>query len=861
MSKQQHYTPPRWASVLLNWLLTDVWETGAGDYEEYYNQLAATHGERHARWWYRGQVLRLLPDRLYEKAYWGALMLKNYVVLGIRTLRTNKVASVINIAGLSAAVGIAVVIFLFTQEINTFDDFHEQGDRVFLVGHAIEHEGGEQLWGTSPVPLGPALSADWPQVEQAVRYAEEQALVQTEGHAFRETVSFADPGFFDVLTFPLADGDAAALADPGAVILSSRMASKYFSDRDPLGEVLTVTFGTGAIQSFIIRGVAQPFPPRSSLTFDVLVGYETLLGAAGTHAEDWAALTDGTFLKLKRAEDQAFVADQLSRYLPAQQAADVSQPVQAYFLDNIARPDLRRAWDIHDRALMAPPFWETVGVGLIGLLVLLIACFNYITIALGSAARRLKEIGVRKTTGAEQRHLVVQFLTENLLLCGVALIGGLFIAWAVVIPYMHHLTSMQLHLDLLGNQGLWLFLVGLLAFIGVVSGAYPAFYIASFQPAEILRGTLKLAEKKGLTRALTTVQFVLTIITISLSLFLVSLDDALTGTDWGYADAQTLVIPEASVDQYNRLRQDGLQLAQVVQVVGAQHHVGASLNTASIVVDGTEKQVLHYAVGPSYFEVLGLRMAAGRPFDPEDSADSATGVVINETLAQQEGWADPIGQPIRLGDDTFSVMGVVEDFLVHPLAGKAHPVVFGLTPPAQYRFVMVRVGDGAIPQVTAALQSIWDQHFPEIPFDIYPQREVFGEYDLVLELSLQFTRYLGLFALLISCMGLFGMASQRAARRIKEVGIRKAMGASATQVALLVNRSFLVMLAISTLIATPLCYAGLRFLLSFAPVDIPLSTTPFVLTNVLVFLLAAVSLSLQTTRLVRVNSADVLRYN
>ncbi|HMB93535.1 MAG TPA: ABC transporter permease [Rhodothermales bacterium] len=860
MDEQTYYDPPRLAAWLLGWLLKDQWDTPLGDYEEYFNELAAEQGERRARWWYRGQVLRLLPDQLLEKTYWGTLMLKSYFLLGLRTLRKNKVASIINMVGLSAAVGIAIVIFLFTQEINTFEDFHENGDRVYLIGHTVEEEDTTSRWGTSPVPLGPALAVDFPQIERAVRYAEQGVLVQSGDDTFRETLAFADAGFFDMLTFPLAQGSEAALAEPNGVIISDDMAVKYFRGEDPLGQEIVITYENGTVESLVVRGVAEPFPTKTSLTFDFLVGYGKRLTAGETSLEDWAAFTDGTFIQLKNAKDQAIVAQQMDRYVAVQNAANASWQVHSYFLDNIQHPDMFSAWGTHDRLLNAPPIWESMGVGLIGLLVLLIACFNYITISLGAAARRLKEIGIRKTAGAEKRQLVGQFLTENLILCMLALLGGLVIARFLVLPFIYNLTSMPLRLDLFGNPGLWGFLVGLLAFIGLVSGAYPAFYISSFQPAEILRGKLKLAEKKGLTRTLTTVQFVLSIMTISISVFLVSLDDTLTSGDWGYTEEQTIVIPVISTEQYTRMQGEAAQLSQVAQVAGAAHHVGATRNVITVEADGAEVQTLYYGVGPTYLSTMGMQVVAGRAFGTAGTADGPASIVVNQTFVAEQEWATPLGKQVRLEDQLFTVVGVVEDFMVYPLEGDAIPVVFGLAADDHFGYMAVRLHDEAFEPVIASLRTIWKQHYPALSFEYYRQSEVFQEYDLILNLTLQFTRYLGLFALLISCMGLFGMASQRAAQRIKEVGIRKAMGASATQVVFLVNRGFLGMLAISTLIATPICYLGLSAALNLAPIEIPLDASPFILSNALVFLLATLSLSMQTKRLVQINPADVLRY-
>ena len=863
MKEQQYYDPPRWAALMLGWLLKDQWETPLGDYEEYYNELAAEQGERTARWWYRGQVLRLLPDQLFEKMYWGSVMVKNYWLLGFRNLRKNKVAASINIIGLAAAVGLTITIFLLMQEAILLHDFHENGDRVFLVGHTVEQADEQQLWGTSPVPLGPALAAAFPQVERTVRFADQGAIVRAHRNAFQEKISFADAGFFDMFTFPLLQGQGTALEDPSAVIISSDMAAKYFRDQDPMGQALVLTFENGWSESLIVSGIADAFPQNARFTFDFLVGYEKRFAAGGlANVEDWGAFTDATFIQLKQSRDASFIEAQMKQYIPRQNEANDAWQVRSFFLDNIQHPDWLNAWKIENRAIQAPPLWELVGTGSIALLVLLISCFNYITISLGAAARRLREIGIRKTAGAEKRQLVMQFLIENLVLCFLALLGGLVLAWTVITPFLSTLSEGRVSFDFTGNLGLWIFLVGLLGFIGLVSGSYPAFYISSFQPVAILRGKLKLAEKKGLTRTLTTVQFALTLITICISLFVASTGDYLNVDDWGYNKEHTLVIPALTHEQYTYVQDEALQLPYVDQVAGSEHHIGASQGSISIQVEDTEKRVKFFGVGPSYLATMGLRVAAGRAFGEAFSADSATAVVINQTFAQQQRWTDPLGQQVRIGDQAFSVIGVVDDFLLHPLQSKAQPVVFGLSDAAQYKFLTLRVENGTTDQVVASLKTIWERQLPEVPFEYYLQTDVFESIKEGIDITAQLIGYLALFALFISCMGLFGMASQKAAQRMKEIGVRKAMGASASHVVFVVNHEFLVILGISTLIATPLCYVGLSTFVGFLPeVVIPPDTvSSIILSNIVVFLVAAVSLSMQTNKLVKVNPADVLRY-
>ena len=787
-------------------------------------------------------------------------MFRTYLLLGFRNLRKHKVASLINLVGLSAAVACAVTLFLMLRVINVSDEFHANGEQIFLIGHTVDRDGTSQRWGTAPVPLGPALAADLPQVERAVRVARHPATVRGPGDAFHETVSFADAGFFEMLTFPLTQGQGGSLGDPNAVILSAETATKYFGTQDPMGQTLELAFetaGEGASETLTVTGVAAPFPRSASFRFDLLVGTEAQRTLGLADLEDWEAMTAATFVQLRQPGDAEIVAEQLDRYVAVQNAAGETWPVESYFLDSVRHPDWLTAWTIEERAMQEPLVWESLMLVMIGVMMLLVACFNYVTISLGTATQRLKEIGIRKTLGAERRQLIWQFLTENLVLCLLSLVGGIGLAWTVILPFMNARLARPIPLDLLVHPGFWLFLIGLLAFIGLVSGAYPALYISSFRPIEILRGKLKLADKKVLTRTLTTVQFVLAFITICLAVFTASLDDKLLGGDWGYDPDDLALVQTQSPDQYAWLQREAAGLSSIRQMAGATEHIGAVRRRVPVQVGESDQDVFQFRVGPDYLSTVGLNVTQGRGFGATFSADSTQSIVVNQTFATEQGWTDPIGQSVRVDGTAFTVVGVVEDFLLAPLMGRAMPVVIGLADASQFRFMALDVEPGTTDQVLSTLRARWEEEFISVPFEALAQPEVFAPESL--KGMSELIGYLALFALFISCMGLFGIASQRAANRIKEVGVRKTMGASAAHIVLLVNRSFLGMLGIATLIATPLCYIALRTLLHLAPVDISLGAAPFVVSNVLVFVLAALMLSMQTRKLVRVDPATVLR--
>jgi len=857
--------PPRISAWILNWLVSDHFDTHAGDFEEFYNDLVEEEGLSRARRWYRGQVLRLIPDQLFEKAYWGVLMFKNYLLIGMRNLKKNIVPSSINIVGLSAAIGSSIAIFLFLYGLNTRDNFHENVDNVFLVGHTTDGmenlPGMKQKWGTSPVPLGPDLLAAYPQVDKVVRYSEQNVTLRADGMAFRERVSFADAGFFDMFTFPVSSGDPSVLANPASVIISAQMATKYFGEEDPINQELTIRFENGKEETLAVGAVAEAFPFSAGFTFDFLVGYAKRLDTDLTSLDDWDART-ATFLDLHDSSDADFIADQLNLLIRPAEEGDESSQVLSYFLDSVSDPNWFTAFLIKDRAMQAPRIVESATFGVLALLMLLVACFNYITISLGSASRRLKEIGIRKTTGALKSQLVVQFLTENLLICFIALLGGLVFAWGLTIPFINSMVHDNLDIQpgYFGNGSFWMFLIGLLISIGFLSGAYPAFYVSSFQPDEILRGTRKLSEKKGLTRSLTVIQFVLTIITISFASFAWSIDEKLTSGDWGYEPESIVVMPVISIEHYTQLRHEVSLLASVNMVAGAKEHIGANRRRISAVIEGKEKKIYHYGIGPSYLETMGLDATQGRLFSESYAADDSSSVVINQTLANQMDWEEPLNQSIRIEEQTYSVVGVIDDFLLNPYEGMEEPVVFSVSAPSQINSLAVRFESGQMMPLVASLKDVWESNFPEVEFSYYSQVEVFSN-DSLKGMSVFFI-YVAMFALFISCMGLFGMASQKAAQRMKEVGIRKAMGASAAHLIFVVNREFIIMLGIATAIATPLCYLTFsNTLLRFAAIDIPLSMTPYLVANLLVFAVAALSLSMQSAKLIGIIPADVLRHD
>lgn len=812
-------------------------------------------------------------DDEYDKVYWGKLkqhqiithelairlgMLKNYAKLAYRTLLKNRTSSVINIAGLSIAVACSIVAFLSVQNLLTLDHHHPNIDRTFLVEHTVERDGWEQRWGRSPMAIGPALEADFPQVERAVRIAWDGGSIPFDGEMFEELITFADVGYFDMFTFPMQRGTADALADPNAIILSDAMATKYFGDEDPMGQQLRISFRNVYTETFTVQGVAAPFPNNTSIRFGFLINYDKQQTLGTADLESWAALTAGTFVQLHDPEDAAFINSQLERYLPLQNAANEDWQILSFQLDNLRHPS-EGAYMVQRRPNeVAHPVLVLGFIGM-ALFMLALSCFNYINISLGAAARRLKEIGLRKVMGSNRNQLIIQFMAENLLLCLLALVLGIVLAWAVLIPMFNARFVIQIGMAWGENALLWVFLIGLLAFVGVASGAYPAFYIASFQPVTIFRGRQRLADKTWFTRVFLTFQFILAFLTVIGGAFLMLNGRYQTSLDWGYQAGHTVVVPLQNSEQFPLLRDAALQNAQITHVAGTNSHIGHGFGgTTTVTRNGEKEEITSMYVGHGYFEALGLRLKAGRFF--EEQLDNETALVVNTAFATAQGWDNAVGQSLPINGEPHTVVGVVEDFMFFPMLG-TRPLLFRQTDAANYGYLVVRTNAENTTAITAFLEDTWRRLYPEQPFDAFVQTDVFDDFYASYFNVTKGFGYLSALALLIACMGLFGLAAQHFSGRLKEVSVRKVLGASAGHVILLINRHFLILLLVAGGVASTFMYFVITLVLRQFPdfEFMPVGPGPFAFAFIVVFLTAALAIGAQVAKIVRANPAEVLR--
>lgn len=786
-------------------------------------------------------------------------MFSTYFRLAWRNLLAHKTVTLINVFGLSIAVACCIAVFLFLQNYWTLDNFHENGERIFMVDYATEIDGEKQFWGDAPAPIATALAADFPQVERIVRMQREGVKLFNQENVFNEVLVYADTGFFAMFTFPLQYGDPSALNDPNAIILSANMAQKYFGEEMPMGRTLTMMTGEQERKQFVVQGVASPFPNNTGFIFNLLTGYHAV--HKSLKAQDWKIGTSNcVFVQLRRPEDAGQLEPQMARYLAPFTAGNPEANIVALALDNLRHP-MPGAYDVNRRPAEAPHPVLTLMFSLIALTMMALSCFNYVNISLGSVSRRLKEIGIRKVMGGQREQIVAQFMSENLLLCFIALLLGLMLTEAFLVPLLNANFVLKIKFSLLENAGLWLMLAGLLALTALASGAYPSLYVSSFKPVAIFTGRLKFSGKNILRRSLLAAQFALAFLAVIITVLLLTTVRVWEKLTWGYDPSQTLVVQLNDSAQFNLLRNEILKNPNVLRVAGSVNHVGQAWLPEVFQIDEAKQKASRYDVGADYLETVGLNLIAGRFFDSNRRAEDENAVVVNEALLRKQGWTEAIGKRLRIETKEYTIIGVAGDFKLFA-TGATRPALFFRAEENVFGNLVVRFAPGSGKQVAAQIEQDWQRLFPGTPVNHFFQSEVFdGFYRTFHKLSNSFGYIAGL-ALVIACMGLYGLAAQHFSRRLKEVGVRKMLGASVAQILLLINREFMFLLLGAGVFATALSFAGTRLLLQeverFVGSYMP-GFGPFLLANVLVLLTAAIAIGKQSWNVTRVNPATMLR--
>ncbi len=787
-------------------------------------------------------------------------MLNNFFKIAIRNLLKQKLFASFNILGISMGIACSVVVYLLIQHQFSQDAFHTNAPTTFLVNHIRTTNGQPERWITSPDAIGPALQTDVVEVKQFVRFQGNSAIVKQGNNVFHEYIHFTDPNFFNLFSFPLQAGTADPLSAPDGIVLSDAAARKYFGGKEAVGQVLTILFDGKTKQTFTVKAVAAPFPNTASFSFTMLLNYE-VGKTLGWNDNDWTRPVQATFIQVEKPADVGKVTAALTRFVKRYNDANGQAPINSFYLDNLLDVSKNGYQTRYSFASGTSPTGMII-LGVLAALVLFMACFNFMNYTIATSVTRFKEIGVRKVLGSTRKQLIRQFIGENLFVGCIALGLGLLLAGTLFLPTFRVLIDFpQLRFNLRENWQLLLFLLALIGTISLLSGFYPSVYVSGFNPITVLKGQQRIKGTNGLVRTLLVAQFGLAMFTVAAAILTTQNAQFLRNMDVGYQPARLMVLQTENEQAFNQLRDAATRLPGVTQVAGSQDQIGRTGDHVTTLEFGDTKSTAEvFRVSADYLQLLGLRLEQGRNFLPNSPAEATNSIVVNRALVKAMGWASAVGKQVRMNNKICHIVGVVDDFNYRFFYIKIAPCILQMNLPADNRVLTLKVDTDDIAQLTAKLKPVWQHAMPDVPFALQQQTEVYrSSYDDSRRVKDIFT-YVAFLTLLISAMGLFALVSLNIAKRTKEIGIRKVLGASAYSIANLLNREFLLLITIAGVIFLPLAFLALKGLLeSEYPYHIPVTAWAFISTLGVMLLLAIVTIGSQVFKIATSNPVKALQ--
>lgn len=807
-------------------------------------------------------------------------MLRNYLKIAFRNLLKNKAFSIINIAGLALGLTCCLLISLYVVDELSYDKFHENAENIYRVNSDIKFGGQEMTIALSNDPIGATLVNDYPQVKQSVRFHSRGDFLVTKGdQTFREErIIFADSTLFDVFTFPLLIGNPeTALARPKTMVVTESTARKYFDRTDVIGEVLRFDNE----DDYEITGVMQDIPTNSHIRYDFFL---SLAGDRQSQQNMWLSHNFYTYVVLEAGADPGFLPEQMDQLMEqyvgpqAQRMIDITME-EFEASGNYIRYSLMPLTDIHlhsNRAYEMGPNSNIQYVYLfaaIAFFVLLIACINFMNLSTARSAGRAREVGIRKVLGSVKSRLIGQFLTESILMTLIAFALAIVATW-LLLPWFNQLAGKEIALNNFAN---WAILPVLLVFVlvtGLLAGSYPAFFLSSFRPVNVLKGRLGInSSGSNLFRSgLVVVQFVASVLLIIGTIVIYRQLNYIQTKELGFKKEQVLIIEDAFALENNlqafkeeALRESGVKTATVSSFLPVPSSRSDSPLFATPVPDQENAvQSQHWWIDHDYFETMGMEVIDGRAFSRDFPSDSSA-VILNEAAVNMFGFDDPVGEAIyRLQGDfsdpevrRMNVVGVVRDFHFESLRNNITPVAFFLGNSSGN--ISLRLSTDDISNTISRLETTWKEMAIGQPFNYTFMDEAFDEmYRAEQRIGNIFVSF-AILAIFIACLGLFGLSAFMAEQRMKEIGIRKVLGASINNIVTMLSKDFLKLVIIAALIAFPLAWWGMSTWLEEFAYRTELSWWIFAVAAVIAIIVAIATVSFQALRAATTNPVQSIR--
>ncbi len=799
-------------------------------------------------------------------------MIRNYFRIALRNLWRYKGFSSINIFGLASGMACSLLIFLFVKDEKSYDRFNKDPENIYRVVKDFVNDDGSRLPdATTPPAVAPALQKEIPEIEAVTRvfpgWGRDFLIKYGNKKIVEQRLYRADGSFFNVFTFSFVKGDVKnAFKNTQSIVITEAIAQKYFGDEDPIGKILSVD----DLGNMMVSGVIKDVPSNSHFHFDFLISVRTFPG--NDLDGNWGWYNFYTYIKLK----------------PNANVASLTKKIQEIYKRNDAEGKnifyVQRLTDIH---LTSSLKWELESNSdklyvyvftIIGIFILLIAGINYVNLATAKASVRAKEIGVRKVTGALRSSLINQFLTESVITCLIASVLAVAMA-QLLLPVVNSLTQKQL--TVVGNPAVLVYIFFSAIFLGIIAGVFPAIYLSSFRPIAVLKG-LKLSEKKtlNLRKALVVLQFTISIVLIIGALIISQQMHFIQSAKLGLNKEQVLIAKNTFSPQERRaFLNDVLQVPGVKRAAAADGVVGGQNWTNGMRYRGSENsQLINFlSVSNDFVDVMGMEVKEGRNFSAQFPADTMNNgipggpldqnigsVLVNETAIKDLGIPEPaVGKQLLWGNDKdtmyyVTIVGVLKDFHFTSLKNQIKPFAFVNIPHRQW-YLTLKLSAENMQNTIAQVEKTWKKYSSERPFQYAFLDETYAR---LYQSESRFQKVfisLVILGILIACLGLLGLSTFAAQQRVKEIGIRKVLGASVSNVVSLLSKDFLKLIIAALILATPLAWYFMNKWLQGFAYRINISWWVFVIAAVAAISIALITVSFQAIKAALANPVKSLR--
>ncbi len=793
-------------------------------------------------------------------------MLLNYLRLTFRTLLKNKTTFFINWIGMSIALGCCITAYVNYEFNEGYDKQQVNAPTIYRVAFHHEEDGKVTPYGVAPMPVGGLIRENYGEVSQVVRYISKSAQFRIGDEMFQSEFIYADPNYTRVFTIHPLHGSL-DITDKSHVVISDKLAIKYFGNTDVVGQPLTQVIGTET-REFTVGGVYKAFPANSSFRFDLLSTFDNYFidpSQQSVIEGDWKKWST-VFLQINDASVIPQLESRLNEYVKPQNEARPDLMAKSFYIEpfvGMASRAVRDRNQGHWLSMPMPPAGVLAPFVMAGFL-LLVACFNFTNNAIAVTGKRLKEIGIRKVVGGRRKELIVQFLSETMIFALLALVLSLFLAEYLVAGWDSLWPSIELSLRYSDNLPFFGMLTGLVVLTALLAGGYPAFYISSFRPIEVLRDRVQLGGINWFTKSLLVLQFSISLMAVIFALAFYFNSKYQKSFDLGYTYQTVVQVPVEGGDQYIQLK-NALQANPLIHAIGGgQHHIYSSTAKAKVKTETQpEREIDVLNVGEDYFKTLNVRLLAGRSFEKDRASDLNEGMIVNEEFVRFFQLTNPVGKRILVNDTLqYFITGVVKDVYLNALFQPLAPLAFRYVPEGNYRYLVASTDADKLMMVNQQIKDEWKKLFPSTLYtgNLMEERMVMAldHFDAVVIIY----TFLGLVAIIMSVSGLFGLVSLNLQRRTKELGIRKILGASVAHIAVQASQLFTVVILISFIVGSLLGAVMVNALMdSVWEYYVAIDTKVITLAVLILFTIATATIYSRISSVTRSNPVDALRHD